>query len=136
MTIRRYILIVFLFSVLWTGCDKEDLPADLWGTEWKLDGLVRANGSWEPNETGKEIRLEFQDSAGVEIQLPVNECGADVLVLTEKQIKLGPPVCTEVCCDPEYAQDFMGVLSQVRSYYIKNKKLYLQGPQGNAILVK
>lgn len=112
------------------------MPDNLWGTMWKLEGLVQANGSWEPDETGKEIRIEFLDSAGLEIQLPVNECGADVLVLTEKQIKLGPPVCTQVCCDPEYAQDFMDVLSQVRSYYIKDKKLYLQGPQGSAIFIE
>lgn len=136
MAVSRYILIVFLFSALWSGCDKKDLPDDLWGTEWKLEGLVRSNGSWEPNETGKEIRIEFLDSAGLDIQLPVNTCGADVMEVTEKQIKLGPASCTEVCCDPPYAQDFLGILSQVRSYYIKDKKLYLQGPQGSAILVK
>lgn len=136
MAVSRYILIVFLFSALWSGCDKKDLPDDLWGTEWRLEGFVRANGDWVPNETGKEIRLDFQESAEVEIQLPVNTCGVDVLVLTGKKIRLGPAACTEVCCDPEYALECMGILTKVLSYYVKKNKLYLQGPQGSVILVK
>lgn len=129
-----WILIIFLF--LGIGCEKKDMSEDLWGTEWKLDGFVRANGSWEPDVAPEKIQFKFLDSAEVHIQLPVNECGADVMILTESQIQLGAAVCTEICCDSQYSKDFMAILSQVASYYIKDKQLYLQGAQGSAIFIK
>lgn len=128
------IILIVLF--LWTGCDKKNLPDDLRGIVWKLEGLVRANGNWEPNDAEQEIRFEFLVPNGVRIQLPVNDCGADVVVLTEGQIRLGTVACTEVCCESQYTEDFMAILSQVVSYYVKGKKLYLQGPQGSAIFIK
>lgn len=131
--IKAYIWLVMLAGFLQFGCEKHDLPDDLWGSVWKLEGFVTANGSWKANDEYNEIRFEFLDSSGIRIQLPVNECGADLLVFTGNRIQWGPMSCTEVCCDPEYAEGLKVVLSQVVSYYLKDKKLYLQGPRGSAI---
>ena len=51
-------------------------------------------------------------------------------------MQLKSVVCTEVCCDPEYADDFIRMLSQVKSYFVNRKKLYLQGSTSSVILVK
>lgn len=128
-------LALFLGCQLFS-CNKHDLPENLKGTLWELDGYVTANGSWKPNEIYNEIRFEFLDTMGIRILLPVNDCGADLIVFTGNRIQLGSMVCTEICCDPEYAEDLKVVLSQVVSYYVEKKKLYLQGPRGSAILTK
>ncbi len=134
--LRSHIWLVIFIASLLFACEKQDLPENLRGTVWKLDGFVTANGSWQPNEKYSKIRFEFLDSMGIRIQLPVNECGADLLVLTDNRIQWGSLVCTEICCEPEYAEDLKLVLSQVVSYYVKSKKLYLQGPRGSVILLR
>lgn len=104
-----------------SSCEK-----GLENTRWKVTEIRQANATKTDMPT-KDYILEFKSDKSVGIKLDINNCFGSYEISDPNQIQFSPMGCTKACCDSEFANQFINLLQQVKSYTVAGKKLTLNG---------
>jgi len=119
------IILLFLFGLmLISSCVKED--PDITMHEWEFKTIHPPDGNRKGN--GKKYILTFSNPVSYHYNTDKNDCSGAYFFGMANDIGFDPPVCTEVCCDSEFAQMIALYLPQVTYYEIRGRNLNLKGP--------
>lgn len=134
MSIKTYIYIIAVFIL--SSCEKEDINYDIniKENEWVVS-KIKTKEDLVLRTTSSTYILKFIDDIQYTINLDVNSCGGNYTNFGNGSIKIEPAGCTEICCDSEYAEDLIQILSTITKYYGKGNELILEG-DGKIILFK
>jgi heat shock protein HslJ len=123
--------ILFLLFLTFTSCTKDVQTDDITGT-WKLTEL-------HPNkdvsrEKDNVYTIQFDTDNSIKMQLDANDCWSTYELKDDNKILIGNFACTEVCCDTEYALEFLNIVTSATEISIRFGKMTLKGDKGKAEL--
>ncbi len=123
---KVYPLTLFLVLSLWSCKNKDDccvLFPDLIGQEWLSVSIQEGQNI---DNAPHDLLLTFSSDSAYSLQLDVNDCGGD-LVLDQRigNIQFISTLCTEACCDSDYAMHLKSFLSEVDRYELTIQELTL-----------
>lgn len=111
------------------SCRKHD-GADLrLFSTWEATNFVSLESVAYPKNEGTKILLIFHKSGIYQLKLDINNCGGTFISGSANQLKLTSPGCTKVCCDSQFSDKLVSMLSSVASYSINKNALKLNVPQ-------
>ena len=136
MKIKKYrilILTVLVGLIMWS-CEKEDINIDIKSNNWEVV-KIKKQGESTYTKTKESYVLEFTSDTTCTLKLDVNNCFGNYEIINSGNIKINPMVCTEICCDSDFAEKLLQLFPKMTEYYGKGKELIFEG-QGKIILKK
>lgn len=131
----RNLIYLSLFLIVLFSCEQDANDSkrnfDLVSTKWKVV-KVKSNGDESYSYTNENYILEFVDDTFYDINLDVNYCNGEYKLFDNGEAEIEWPSCTKACCDSEFAENLIHLLSQVKQYYEENNELIFIG---NGIIV-
>lgn len=127
----KYLLIFSIFFVLFTSCSKNIELEDITG-KWELVKLYPEKVVTK--EKDNIYTIEFKTDNTIKVRLDVNSCWSTYNLEDNNQISFGRFGCTLVCCDTEYAEEFINIVAASNTITIRFGKLILEGDNGKAKL--
>ena len=131
---RKYLILIFtiLVGLIMWSCKKEDSNIDIESNNWEIVKIKNQGESTYTNATESYI-LVFVNDTTYTLKLDVNNCGGQYKIVHNGKISFSTMCCTEICCDSEFAENLVLLLSKMTEYYGKGNELILEG-QGEIIL--
>ena len=131
---RKYLILIFtiLVGLIMWSCKKEDSNIDIESNNWEIVKIKNQGESTYTNATESYI-LVFVNDTTYTLKLDVNNCGGQYKIVQNGKISFNTMACTEICCDSEFAENLVLLLSKMTEYYGKGNELILEG-QGEIIL--
>ena len=136
---KKIFFILFLFpAILCSSCEKEDLTdsIDITQFSWKLKSItIDGNKSITPNKDyhGDKIvnenvyKLSFVNDSIFQFDLSINEGQGKYDILQTGKILISTYGTTYVCCNNDFEQDFLPIISKITSYQVLDNILLLKG---------
>lgn len=93
--------------------------------KWKVEELMSIESVAYPKADDYSPTIEFKKDGTIDIRLDVNQCFGDFEIGAENSINIANGGCTEACCDSDFSNKFVTMLSQVGSYDIEDDGLKL-----------
>ena len=125
---------LLILTTLFLSCGKKKTFVDTEGTTWTVEKL-KEKGDLTWQKAPEKYVLTFVSESLYTLKLDVNICEGEYGIFSGGSIYFSNPGCTYVCCDSPFASLFRDLLSSMKTYYIKNGKLYLEG-EGKIVLGK
>ena len=127
---RCQIVIIFFLTLSIFSCDKNETEV---GTgilgKWKATKFMSVESVAYPKKDGYNPVIEFNNDGTYYLKLDMNSC-IGIFTLTDNSgISMTAPGCTKICCDSEFSNKFVQMLSQVKSYQLENNNLKLEVPE-------
>ena len=113
-------------GLLAISCEKRMVDVDLTANDWKVD-KIRSSGQKAYQSTDSLYIFHFNGDGSFYLILDVNTCGSYYEIPNAGNIKFQTVACTEICCDTNFAVDLSALFSKMRSYYVRNNRLHLEG---------
>ena len=128
---------ILIFSILFglmilASCKNEDINLNIMFNKWKVV-KIKKQGESKYSKTKKNYILNFTSDTTYTLHLDVNSCLGVYNIIKNGDITIGPMVCTEMCCDSEFAENLSFLLPKMSDYYGKGDELIFEG-QGKIIL--
>ncbi len=131
--INSYLLFMFfLTGIVTASCAKKDIYIDLTANDWEVV-KIKKQGESSYDKANNSYVLHFTTENTFTINLDVNNCFGEYEITCKGNIIFKAMICTQVCCDSEFAQDLGQLLPKMTSYYGKGDELLLEG-EGKIIL--
>ena len=124
-------LIVFLIS-----CRQNEILNSTLLTTWEAKSFISVESVAYPKDETNKILLTFGKSSLCNLKLDINTCTSEYTLSQKNLIEIESPGCSKVCCDSQFSQKLVTMLSQVTSYTIDGKKLKLNVPKWGYILLE
>jgi heat shock protein HslJ len=120
-----------------TGPDGHQMlfDASLVGVTWRWQAFTGDEEIQAPDDPGR-YTLEFADDHSIRVQADCNNGRGDAQIDGD-QISLTVATTRKACAEGSSYDDFMRVIEETKSFYIRNGKLYLTvlGGVGDAIFI-
>jgi len=120
---RILIALLVMASALFGECSKGEFNDSIIG-EWEVISLY--DGQVYNNKTGNTYVLKFGEDNQVSIRLDINSCGSGYDIKCDECISFAGFLCTEVCCDSDFAMKLIEVIGEATKYDIKSDILTLK----------
>ena len=136
---KKIIFFLILFPAIFcNGCKKEDLTdtIDITQFSWKLKSItIDGNKSKTPNKDyhGDKIdkdnvyKLRFVNDSLFQFDLSINEGQGKYDILQSGKILFPTYGTTYVCCNSDFEQDLLPIISKIKSYQVLDNILLLKG---------
>jgi len=124
---------VLSLGLLAISCEKRMVDVDLTANTWKVD-KIRTSEQKAFETTDSLYILQFNGDGSCFLNLDVNTCGSYYEVPSAGSIKFQMVACTEICCDTDFATALSALFSKMKSYYVQNNRLHLEG-EGEIVLL-
>ncbi len=128
------ILAIIIGFSIWS-CTKEEarnnninITSDSW-----MVVKIKQEGANQYKETKKSYVLKFENDTTYTLRLDVNNCTGKYTILNKGNIHISSINCTEMCCDSDFAEELVQLLSEMTEYYGMGENLILEG-QGEIVL--
>lgn len=120
--------VLLLFGVLLpVACEPSgEGVSELKQKEWEVVSILQP-GSSSPEHAGNTYVLNFTDDTTYTLSLDVNNCSGTYRVKSGSRIEFSRAVCTEVCCDSEFARSLVSLLPGMTDYRFDKGYLILKG---------
>ena len=125
--------IIGLFAamvVIPVACEQSDDHDDvrLTGNTWTVVSLTRPAQTIRRSAENTYM-LEFVNDTSYTLGLDVNHCSGKYRIQAPNHLEFTGPICTEICCDTEYAIDLACLIGQTSRYRIEQGYLILTGDE-------
>lgn len=128
ITLTITALVILLFS-----CTKENISlTELQLGKWEVEKIKKANGS-SFLKAEKSYTLAFTSDSSIVVRLDKNSCEGTYQISSDENIRFSTLPCTYLCCDTEYATDFVSLIPFMTKYSKRGNQLILGG-QGQIVL--
>lgn len=126
---RFKLTIISVLILVMCSCEKSETETriSIYG-EWELIDFMSVESYAYPKDDGFNPVIEFQTGGSYILKLDANNCFGDFTMSNGNSISISAPGCTKMCCDSEFSQKFVAMLSQVKTFQIENNKLKLEVP--------
>ena len=128
------LIIVAIFGLMLFSCVKEDIYVDITLNKWKVE-KIKKQGEMVFIKTNESYILEFINDTIYTINLDVNHCGGKYKIITSGTMEIEDTYCTEICCDSDFAEDLVQLLSKTAKYFGKGNELIFEG-DGEIVFIK
>jgi heat shock protein HslJ len=91
---------------------------------WKLEQMEMPDG--EIKYIQGSYVMTIPDWESYQVKLDINNCFGKILV-SANQIAFDSPACTKACCDSDFANTLLHVLSEVKAFSFQENRLILHG---------
>lgn len=125
--IKQITWFIFILIVQ-ASCEKIDGPAKNVFQTWEVNQFISIESAVYAKNTGTQILLTINPDQTYQLQLDVNSCGGKLLSISELGIIFDSPTCTEACCDSDFAQRFVKLLTSISMYKVDDDILRLSVP--------
>lgn len=127
-SIKSFLFILFtgLFLIL-SLCTKDHETYSLIDTEWEVSSITAPNRIYILIAPTPYPIMFLYDST-FSVRLDVNICEGKYSLEDKNNIKINTILCTEICCDSDFADTLKYVFSNIQSYKIIGDKLELIAP--------
>jgi len=120
------------------SCEQDDNDfiknIDIVSEKWKIVKLKSCEDV-PYSYTSENYIFEFVNDTVYNINLDVNQCSGKYKLFLNEEIEIEMAGCTKMCCDSEFAQNLISLLSQMKQYSENNNELILTG-NGTIVLEK
>ena len=110
---------------LWT-CKKEDIDIDITSCKWEVISSKKSGQIFSDKPEGSHI-LEFNNDTNYTLSLDINNCNGQYEISNKGKIDFTTVMCTEICCDSEFAENLPPLLHNISDYFVKGDILTLTG---------
>jgi hypothetical protein len=135
---QRSILITLAIATLGVvlfSCTKENTSlAELQLGKWEVEKFKMTNGS-SFLKAENSYTLAFTSDSSIVVRLDKNRCEGTYHIRSDENIDFSTLPCTYLCCDTEYALDFVRLIPFMTKYSSRGNQLILEG-QGQIVLKK
>lgn len=123
-------ILIFLFFVLFISCEKEkkETTDDIYNTWEVVDFMSIESMLYSKNNNYNPV-IEFKNDGSFSLKLDANNCFGSFEITGENNLKIGAAGCTKICCDSDFSNKFVEMLSQVESYSFEDNQLKLNVPE-------
>jgi heat shock protein HslJ len=123
---------IFFFVLVFAlvSCNDDDncsCSGDILG-KWEASSFISFESVGYPKDDGYNPTIEFKGDGKIEIHLDANSCFGNYELNADTTITISDAGCTEMCCDSDFSNKFVEMLSQVKSYSIEDGNMYLNVP--------
>jgi heat shock protein HslJ len=111
------------------SCDKSD-PAEnssIYG-KWEADDFMSVESAAYSKKDAFNPIIELKEDGSYLLKLDRNSCMGSFILKNSNNISFSASGCTEICCDSEFSNKFVLMLTQVKSYSIEKNILKLEIP--------
>jgi len=122
-------MVLVSLSVTFFGCDRLPQNDEIFQT-WMIQSMHTVSSIYIPSEPEEPLYLSFAHDESYNLVLEVNRCKGSFNIGQNGEINLSLAACTEMCCDSEFSEHLVPLLSQVTRYNIEGTKLTLSSPDG------
>lgn len=124
--ISRFLILFFCFAQLFFSCEKETgrVEYDIFNS-WEVVGYMSLESVFYSKIDDYNPVLNFNHDGTFTLKLDRNNCSGNFTVLEEGGIEISVPGCTKICCDSDYSNKVVLMLSQVESYSIEHNEMRL-----------
>lgn len=119
---KRVLLLLFVFSIVLSGCEK-DIVFDSIEGKWEVISLYK-NQSYN-TEADFNYTIEFKKNGSVLLELDANYCESKYSTSCDDCISFEGFGCTKKCCDSDYALKLKSVIEESKHYSIDGDILTL-----------
>ncbi|NQU52986.1 MAG: META domain-containing protein [Bacteroidetes bacterium] len=123
-------ILIFLFFVLFISCEKEkkETTDDIYNTWEVVDFMSIESMLYSKNNNYNPV-IEFKNDGSFSLKLDANNCFGSFEITSENNLKIGAAGCTKMCCDSDFSNKFVEMLSRVESYSFEDNQLKLNVPE-------
>jgi hypothetical protein len=107
------------------SCQKENQVEKLSG-DWIVTAL-KMTDQFDYQESPKEYVVSFDEEKNMRLFKDVNLCSAIIDVGEDGDFSISSHHCTYACCDSEFADDILILISTTSSFHIRRNVLTLRG---------
>lgn len=125
-------MLVLSLGLLAISCEKRMVDVDLTANTWKVD-KIRTSEQKAFETTDSLYILQFTGDGSCFLNLDINTCGSYYELPSAGSILFHTIACTEICCDTKFATELSALVSKMKSYYVRNDRLHLEG-EGEIVL--
>ena len=130
---RLTMLIVATLSLVVFSCTKENISlAELQLGKWEVEKFKKTKGS-SFVKAENSYTLAFTSDSSIVVILDENRCEGTYHIRSDENIDFSTLPCTYLCCDTEYALDFVRLIPFMTKYSSRGNQLILEG-QGQIVL--
>lgn len=115
------LIIVFLFSC---EKEKEKIAVDIYAT-WEVVDFMSIESVAYPKDNNYNPIIEFQQDGSFTLKLDRNNCLGSFTLSGVNGISIAGAGCTKICCDSDFSNKFVEMLSRVESYSFEENILKL-----------
>lgn len=113
-----------LIALVSCNDDKCTCSGEIYG-KWEASGFMSLESQGYPKDDNYNPIIEFKSDGSISIQLDANACFGDFEIDGESNINISDAGCTEICCDSDFSNKFVQMLSQVGSFEIEGDEMKL-----------
>lgn len=126
---KTKLLYTLLFACTLVSCDEEPAEGSYYITEIKGESALTSGITLNIEDFTTLYRVNGNDGC--------NTYGADVEIMADKTLNIGPVMATKMYCPDvqELAKKYMTQLANVKTYKLRGSKLSLKNANGKTILV-
>lgn len=108
------------------ACNDDDCncTGDIYG-KWEVKEFMSIESVLYAKNDGYNPIIEFKQDGTMEFQLDANMCSGEFEIIDETAINIEDAGCTKMCCDSDFSQKFVTMVSEVGTYEIEGDKLKL-----------
>ena len=123
-------IILLLFVVSVSSCNKDEKKSanDIYNT-WEVKEFLSVESVLYSKEKNYNPIVEFRRDGTIKISADVNSCFSSYTLISDSGILISEVGCTKICCDSNFSEKFITMVSQVESFSLENNemKLFIPG---------
>ena len=129
---KKLKIITFIILVFASISCSKDIDNDVITGTWELISLHSDKDI--SKEKDNTYTITFTIDNLVSMKLDVNSCSSDYILKGDNEIAFGSFLCTKICCDTEYANEFVNIVESATNVSLFLDKLILEGDKGKVKL--
>lgn len=137
MKTRLVAIVLLIFALASCSKDKQTLTDNVWEVQ---SFKIHADSALQYQIEYIDIAVTLSFPTGNEYSLKkeANGCSGEVSFAGKDKINFKDVMCTEICCDSKFADNFLDLMiDKINHYTINGKNLILTGDNGETVnLVK